>query len=139
MNLDCVLRVRLTADEKESLREFAGSCGYSMSELVRQLVFAGIEQVEQRGKMTDEQFYALVSKLGLLNSNVGNLERQVNRIGVNLNQIVKHYHAQNDTEAVEALNGWLHYYRETMEEVQKFSESSWREVMENEYDETNPH
>lgn len=139
MNLDSVLRVRLTADEKESLKRFSESCGYSMSELVRQLLFAGIEQVEQRGKMTDEQFYALVSKLGLLSSNVGNLERQVNRIGVNLNQIVKHYHAKNDREAVKALNGWLHYYRETMEEVQKFSESAWREVMQNEYDETNPH
>lgn len=130
MNLDGEIKLRITSEEKEVIKEMAGRYKTTMSDMIRKQIFGDMDELNKKQKFTDDQFREVMMELGQLGSQVGKLETEMNRIGVNLNQIAKYYNQVGNDAAVEVLDEWLNELGTVLNEVGQLTEKGWKVVFE---------
>lgn len=109
------LSVRIDDKMNEALTEIADRFGLSKSVLVRKAIAEGLEQYAEHKGLSAEQ-YAEVRKQVLTTQQVlGDLEAQIQRVGINLNQLTKLARSDGLNDAEE--ERLLRVLKETLSQV----------------------
>lgn len=130
MKLDSEIKLRITSEEKSVIKEMAEQYRVSMSEMIRKQIFSDMEKLDKRSKMTDEQYFGIVSEISKLTESVGRVETELHKIGININQIAKYYNSKNDASSVSALNDYLRLLDVVSGKILDMSESVRKDIFE---------
>ena len=110
MKRTVVISAKLTADEAEKIRHFASSKGMTVSEFVRSVLL---------GLKIPSRFSP--ERVAKRNEVFRSFLREINRIGVNINQIARHCNYYREVDAL-VLEQLMQANRELKELVRKLYE-----------------
>lgn len=115
------LSVRIDDKMNEALTEIADRFGLSKSVLVRKAMTEGLEQYAEHKGLSAEQYEEVRKQVLDAQQVLGDLEVQIQRIGINLNQLTRLAHSEGlDDDEEEEL---LQVMRDAIEQVAMARES----------------
>lgn len=127
MTLDNVIRLRVTEDEKTVIKEVAEKYRVSMSEMIRRQIFDDLERLKSVEKYDKEDVERLLLSFANLTNEIGKLEQQLLKVGINMNQIAKKYNQNHGLDLVK-LDNCLEEFEEITEHLKSLSDKSWNRI-----------
>ena len=103
--------IRFPEEIWKALRDTSSARGYSMASLVRQLVEWGLSDMDEH-TLQEEQISALHDAVIKLTDEISQIQRELNRIGVNYNQEVRLKNIERKYANRKNLEDRASYFRE---------------------------
>lgn len=127
MRLDNIIRLRVSEDEKRLIKEMSGRYRVSMSDMIRKQIFSDMERLNRVEKYDKEDVERIIQHFGMLMNEVGLLEQQMFKLGINMNQIAKQLNRKRGFDMNE-LNSRLNEFDELSDEIKSLSNKVWEGV-----------
>lgn len=126
MKLDSEIKLRITSDEKKLIKDISNKYRVSMSEMIRKQIFSDMEEMNQRSKLSDEEFYKVVFWLRKVHNSLGRIERQVQGVAVNVNQIARVANSESDFSDDDLLYAELEKLGSYFDNIKQLSGTTWK-------------
>lgn len=127
MRLDNIIRLRVSEDEKRLIKEMSERYRVSMSDMIRKQIFSDMERLNRVEKYDKEDVERIIQHFGMLMNEVGLLEQQMWKLGINMNQIAKQLNRKRGFDMNE-LNSRLNEFDELSDEIKSLSNKVWEGV-----------
>lgn len=114
MSLDKNINFRVDEEVYNALTELAEDRGISRSDLVRMILSNELSKYYKYKGIDKETFEKYIGTLSKISDKIGASERQLYKIGNNLNQIAKKVNTDKNMDAWNRNNGQIEKYFETL-------------------------
>ncbi|HFU3820381.1 TPA: plasmid mobilization relaxosome protein MobC [Streptococcus suis] len=98
-----------------------------MSDMIRKQIFSDMERLNRVEKYDKEDVERIIQHFGMLMNEVGLLEQQMFKLGINMNQIAKQLNRKRGFDMNE-LNSRLNEFDELSDEIKSLSNKVWEGV-----------
>lgn len=104
MKKEKYIGLRVTEDSYDEIKDFCESYGISVSDFLRLTLDGELEKYSRYKGLTKDEIVEYVKQTNKLIEALGKVQWEVNKIGVNVNQIAKSFHLNDgDKEDIEDL------------------------------------
>lgn len=100
MTFEKRINVRVDEELYKVVTELSELHNITRSELMRIAVTDNIKRLEKKKTYTREEFEILINTINLVANNIKNLEIELNKIGININQLTKLVNTSYNTELI---------------------------------------
>lgn len=100
MSYEKRINVRVDEELYKVVTELSELHNITRSELMRIAVTDNIKRLEKKKTYTREEFEILINTINLVANNIKNLELELNKIGININQLTKLVNTSYNTEQI---------------------------------------